>query len=365
MPTQKTYIFNSTTSGLNFNASSQKWTIASGVFVGSGSSEGVYSGYDGSKLINKGHIHSDSAYGVEFFSADNTAIVNKASGDIYGHTGIFDEGQNYTITNDGTIIGSTDYGIWDYQSDGASITNDGEIYGHIFGIDVHSNLVGAHGTMIDNAGSIFSDSFGVYVNTNAGEKTKIVNEHGGTIKGGTFSTYVVSGKLDLHNHGTMVHEVLSAGANDKVVNDGTIKGSVNLGGGNDTYKSNGGHAGKIDGGLGNDTLIGGSHVDKFVFDTLLNAATNVDTVKHFTPGTDQFFLSTGIFTALTGPGTLKKSEFHIGKHAHDGNDYIIYSQHNGGLYYDADGNGSTYSKVKFAELDKGLHLHHGDFIVFA
>ncbi len=58
-------------------------------------------------------------------------------------------------------------------------------------------------------------------------------------------------------------------------------------------------------------------------------------------------------------------EFHIGKHAADNNDYIIYDKHSGALYYDQDGNGSTYAQVQFAQLDKGLHLHHSDFMVFA
>ena len=111
-----------------------------------------------------------------------------------------------------------------------------------------------------------------------------------------------------------------------------------LGSGNDTFKNAGGHAGKVHGGDGNDTLIAGPHTDKFVFDTTLNAATNVDRVKHFDPGTDKLFLDQTFFPALSGPGTLTSAEFHKGAHAHDADDRIIYNKHTGALFYDPNGN---------------------------
>jgi Ca2+-binding RTX toxin-like protein len=58
------------------------------------------------------------------------------------------------------------------------------------------------------------------------------------------------------------------------------------------------------------------------------------------------------------------SEFHKGSAAHDGNDYIIYDKTTGNLYYDDDGTAGD-PEVQFAKLDKGLHLHASDFIVFA
>jgi hypothetical protein len=99
--------------------------------------------------------------------------------------------------------------------------------------------------------------------------------------------------------------------------DGQIKGEVSLGAGNDTFKNAGGTAGRVYGGDGNDTLIAGPHTDKFVFDTTLNAATNVDRVKHFDPGTDKLILDKTFFSALSGLRTLTSAEFHKGAHAHD------------------------------------------------
>ncbi len=96
----------------------------------------------------------------------------------------------------------------------------------------------------------------------------------------------------------------------------------------------------------------------------LNAATNVDQVKHFDPGTDQLLLSKRVFAALSGLGTLTSAEFHKGTTAHDLDDRIIYDKHTGALYYDPDGNVGVV-EVQFAKLDKGLNLHASDFIVIA
>ena len=365
MPTQSTYVYNPTTPGLEFTAS-QTWTIADGIFVGSGSNYGVYDHDSGSKLVNKGHVSSASNYAVVFVG-DNNTVINDANADIFGAVGVYMTGENPTVTNHGTVLGETDEGVWADNTSHLDLHNDGEIYGHADGVLVESVLVGATGATIDNAGLIYSDEYGLRVSTNAAEKTTIVNEHGGTIKGVFAAIYAKFGTFSLENHGTIDGSITStqSGGHDKVVNDGTIKGAVYLGPGNDVYKNAGGKAGKVDGGDGNDTLTGGSHTDKFVFSTTLNPATNVDTVTHFTPGTDEFFLSSGIFTALAGPGTLKGTQFHIGKHAGDSNDYIIYNKHTGALYYDADGNGGGSPKVQFAQLDKHLDLHHNDFIVFA
>ncbi len=170
----------------------------------------------------------------------------------------------------------------------------------------------------------------------------------------------------LENHGTLRGQVLSLNPDsiDKVINDGSIKGEVHLGPGDDVFRNNGGTAGRVFGGDGNDKLFAGLHKDKFVFDTTPNAATNVDRVHHFDPGTDMMFLDQSIFTSLAGLGTLAAGEFRRGHHATDGDDYIIYNPDTGSLYYDPDGDGSAH-KVQFAQLDKGLHLHADSFTVIA
>lgn len=96
------------------------------------------------------------------------------------------------------------------------------------------------------------------------------------------------------------------------------------------------------------------------------------TVSGFTSGLDTITLDKSILTALTdttgaSPVTLEQTEFvsrtndHI---AQDANDFIIYDQSNGGVYYDADANGSSSVAVLLLTLtDKPTSLDYTDFKV--
>ena len=213
------------------------------------------------------------------------------------------------------------------------LTNTGHIFGALDGVAATVTTPGAtDGPMIENSGVIEGGTFGIVTHALAGLKTTVVNKSGGTIKGGTYSIVNSSaGNLLVENHGKIKGNIIGNAAADKIVNDGQIKGEVYLQAGNDTFKNAGGHAGKVHGGDGNDTLIAGPHKDQFVFDATLNAATNVDRVKHFDPGTDQLFLSKTFFPALSGLGTLTSAEFHKGTGAHDLDDRIIYNKATGAL----------------------------------
>ncbi|MCP4385699.1 MAG: hypothetical protein GY798_30540 [Hyphomicrobiales bacterium] len=112
------------------------------------------------------------------------------------------------------------------------------------------------------------------------------------------------------------------------------------------------------GGKGDDTMTGGSGKDKFVFDTKLKASVNVDTVTDFKVGKDIFLLDEDIFGKIGSK--LNGGEFKVGNKANDGNDYVIYNDDNGKLYYDENGD-STGGKTLFAILDDGLKLDHKDF----
>ena len=180
-----------------------------------------------------------------------------------------------------------------------------------------------------------------------------------------------AGAVDLTNKGKVKGSIiLTSDAKDKIVNEGKIKGVVELRDGKDFYKNDGGKAGRVSSGDGNDKLIAGKSKDKFVFDDDLDAATNVDRVKKFKSGKDEFFLKDNVFPALTSPGIqgpdmdLKKSEFRKGKKAKDADDYIIYHKKSGALYYDENGNDSG-GKVQFAQLDAGQSLKASDFTVIA
>jgi len=127
----------------------------------------------------------------------------------------------------------------------------------------------------------------------------------------------------------------------------------------------------VDGGRGNDELYGergedvlqgGDGADRFFFTTALSAATNLDTVRDFEKGIDDIVLSQAIFTGI-GP-TLEKSEFYVGKKAHDASDRVGYNDKSGKMWFDADGEGGA-GKVFFADLDGGLKLKFSDVLMIA
>jgi Ca2+-binding RTX toxin-like protein len=144
--------------------------------------------------------------------------------------------------------------------------------------------------------------------------------------------------------------------------DNTLIGNA----GNDTL-SGGDGLDTLSGGLGNDKLTGGAKADAFVFDTKLNAKTNVDAISDFTRADDAIYLENLVFKklgsgSLASPAKLNKSFFVTGAKAKDTNDYLVYDKATGALSYDADGSGAG-AAVKFAQLKKGASLAYDDFFV--
>jgi VCBS repeat-containing protein len=119
----------------------------------------------------------------------------------------------------------------------------------------------------------------------------------------------------------------------------------------------------ITGGAGNDTMSGGSGNDSFRFATTLNAATNVDQITDFIVADDTIVLDNAVFTALTATGTLATENFAVGAAAADADDFIIYDDASGALFYDADGSGLGDAQVQFATLNPGLAIANDDFLV--
>lgn len=115
----------------------------------------------------------------------------------------------------------------------------------------------------------------------------------------------------------------------------------------------------LDGGLGRDILTGGAGADSFVFNTPLRNG-NVDIITDFRLGLDVIKLDDAVFSKLSGSSnlwserTLKREYFALDR-ASDTNDYIVYDQSKGYLYYDTDGSGPGQASL-FAELTTGLAL---------
>ncbi|MFH0782535.1 MAG: calcium-binding protein [Pseudomonadota bacterium] len=135
--------------------------------------------------------------------------------------------------------------------------------------------------------------------------------------------------------------------------------------GNDHLYGNDG-ADTLLGGLGNDYLSGGGGNDIFIFDTVLNASTNKDTISDFTVGLDKIQLDKTIFTSLPDEGTLSAAYFKANSTglAADDNDYFLYNTSTGALLYDADGSGQGVA-VQFATLSSKPEVTTGDFLIVA
>ena len=130
--------------------------------------------------------------------------------------------------------------------------------------------------------------------------------------------------------------------------------AINGGAGNDIIK---GYA-------GNDTLTGYTGADIFVFNSALNASTNVDRITDYSVSADTIQLDNIVFAALTTTGVLASAAFRANTTglAADSSDRIVYETDTGGLYYDADGNAAG-GGILFAKVGLGLGLTNADFVV--
>jgi Ca2+-binding RTX toxin-like protein len=164
-----------------------------------------------------------------------------------------------------------------------------------------------------------------------------------------------------------VSYVLTAGADVETLRTTSDAGTATI---NLTGNANGnvviGNIGnnRLGGGGGNDQLTGGNGQDEFLFDTALNAATNVDRITDFNVADDTILLDRDIFSSSLGLGNISAGEFVIGTTAQDANDRIIYDSSTGALFYDNDGVGGN-AAVRFATLSTGLALTNLDFLVVA
>lgn len=121
----------------------------------------------------------------------------------------------------------------------------------------------------------------------------------------------------------------------------------------------------LNGGLGKDMLIGGAGSDTFVFaNALIN--NNRDTITYFNVTEDKIQLENSVFTALIQTGILDDGMFKSGvgiTKAAESDDYLIYNDSTGILYYDADANGTEATSVQIALIGNKAALTAIDFEV--
>ncbi len=196
-----------------------------------------------------------------------------------------------------------------------------------------------------------------------GADTVTVSNIGATVNVNGLKAQVEISKVEVHDQVTVLglagDDVITASA----VTSPNVRLTLDGGDGSDTLIGGAG-ADLIAGGAGNDDLFGVGGQDKFLFNTALNAATNVDTVSDFNASQDAMLLAKSVFTALTGNAGVQMAanEFFVGTAAHDADDRIIYNASTGALIYDSNGNVAG-GAVQFATLESLPTLSHTSFLL--
>jgi Ca2+-binding RTX toxin-like protein len=160
--------------------------------------------------------------------------------------------------------------------------------------------------------------------------------------------YINNGRKDGHTYNTAANDVLKGGTGADKLNGYAGNDTITGGAGNDV----------INGGAGADSLTGGTGNDTFSFN--LVGAENVDFISDFTSGQDKISLFGTAFSGALSAGVY--TDMYVnGTAALDGNDFIIYNQATGELFFDADANGVNTQQL-IANLVPNTTLFLSDFI---
>jgi VCBS repeat-containing protein len=166
---------------------------------------------------------------------------------------------------------------------------------------------------------------------------------------------IIKGTAKINVTGNDEDNVLTGNAQSNTLDGGNGNDTLYGGEGNDTLYGGEGND-TLYGGKGKDTLTGGNGADTFIFDTK-PAKTNVDHITDFAHGIDVIALDVKIFTSLSGVSDLSGHFQNITTGgATDFNNFLLYNQATGNLYYDADGLGKK-AAVLLGVVDDGAGGH--------
>ena len=347
--------------GISFN-SDEQITVDQGIITGStgvpSTDNGINSLLGLSILDNSGIVFSSHRIGVDFDVGSSSGLIqNFTSGTISGfEDGIVVNGDGETINNSGDVFGTglniglgIQFGLF---SRNVQVSNDGTVTGAKSGVLLASLFDGG---IVDNLGSIIGLTYGIDIQDTSGFVSQVTNEKGATVTGGPDAIIEKHGDLALLNAGTLNGNLFLdyLGSTDTLTNNGKITGTVTLDGAFETFKGKKGVSGDIVTGPGNDTVqLGKGHVsihifepatshltagaghDKFIFDDGFGGLARI---KHFSASVDKIELSEKFFPGLGPHGNLQLSHFGINHDIHNTNLQIVYNDHTGLLYYDANG----------------------------
>lgn len=199
-----------------------------------------------------------------------------------------------------------------------------------------------HGVIVDltAAMNVIDDGYG-----NSETATRIEN-----VTGSQFADRITGNQLDSHFWGADGNDTLIGGAGNDDLAGEWGNDSVDGGSGNDS----------IDGDGDDDILIGGGGVDQFSFGWDL-VDMGIDRITDFAAG------ETIWVGAWWGGGLVNQdlvaSQFRSGAGvttANSASQRFLYNTTTGDLYFDADGNGSKATAVRFATLSNHFALSFGD-----
>jgi hypothetical protein len=156
--------------------------------------------------------------------------------------------------------------------------------------------------------------------------------------------------------GSNYNDILTGNTANNTLTGNNGNDTLNGDAGNDILLGGSGNDVLI-GGLGNDTLTGGVGVDIFRFNSINQG---IDRITDFSVIDDTIAVLGSGFGGLT-VGTLSTSAFVIGSAATNFSQRFIYNNTNGGLFFDRDGIGTSFSSVQLGTLNSGLSLTNADF----
>jgi Ca2+-binding RTX toxin-like protein len=322
------------------------------IFAGGG--DDIIKGGGGADDINGGMGIDTVGYTI----SDEGVFVSLMS-----HSGSGGEAEGDTLVNVENVAGSR-FGDHLRGDNGANelrgMDGDDMLKGYggddrLFGGDDHDTLYGMDGAdLLD--GGFGADTMG----GGTGDDTYFVDSVGDVVRefgGHGFDTVRTSMSWAL-TEGADVELLMTVNEHRTTALDlmGNSSGNV--------IRGNQG-ANVIGGGAGNDELIGLGGRDTFLFNTPLDADTNVDVIVDFAVGYDTILLDPETFWGPTddsGPRVQYVLDLVIGTAAQDAHDHLIYDSSTGALFWDSDGVGGA-AAIQFAELSPGLPLTSSDFSI--
>ncbi len=286
----------------------------------------------------------------------------------------------YSVANPPALIASAVGGLarlWYYKSTDAIATVNTANYftnGGSLGLKVGDIIF-----VIDTTNTLVHIVF-VNATGNGLANTLIGNGGDNTLDGGLGTdqmqgaagndTYIVDNAGDVISEAVNKgHDVVQSSVAHTLFNnveDLTLTGTKNINGvGNGLANVIAGNTGNnvLNGMAGNDTLTGGDGLDRFLFNTALNATTNVDTITDFVVADDAFQLDNAVFTAFPNPGGLSMGAFVVGTAATTASHRIVYDAASGDVFYDRDGSAAVHAQILFAHVTPGTALTNADFLI--